>query len=83
MKSGSFTDLSYKLIRKLIRCIILDEIKRVLFGGTFYLGLLKILLQNLFFLYEKVVTDHLFVFFFEVKSQNESIAIKNIHTRFY
>ena len=29
------------------------------------------------------VTDHLFVSFFEVKSQNESIAIKNIHTRFY
>ena len=32
-----------------ILCIILDRFKRVLFGGDFYLGLLKILLQNFFF----------------------------------
>ena len=38
-----------KVIRKLIRCTILDKIKRVLFGGTFYFGLLKIILQNFFF----------------------------------
>ena len=33
-------------------CIILVRFKRVLFGGNFYLGLLKILLQ-FFFIYEK------------------------------
>ena len=27
MKSGSFMELSYKLIKKLIRCIILDKMK--------------------------------------------------------
>ena len=43
-----------RLIRKLIRCVILVKIKWVLFDDTFYLGLLKILLQNLF-LYEKAL----------------------------
>ena len=71
------------LIRKLIERIILDKIKMVLFGGNFYVGLLKILLQNLF-LYEKAVLHIIFLcLFFEVKSQNEPIATKNIHTRFY
>ena len=67
-----------KLIRKLIRCVILVKIKWLLFDGTFYLGLLKILLQNVFFIWKSSVTDQLFVSFFEVKSQNESVAIKNI-----
>ena len=65
------------LIRKLIERIILGKIKRVLFGGNFYLGLLKILLQNFFFIWKGCVTYHLFVSFFEVKSQNEPIATKN------
>ena len=38
--------LSWTYVEKLIWCIILDKIKRVLFGGTFYVGLLKILSQN-------------------------------------
>ena len=62
----------------MIRYIILDKIKRVLFDRTFHLGLLKILLQ-FFFMWKSSVTDHLLVSFFEVKS----LAIKNIHTRFY
>ena len=65
------------LIRKLIERIILGKIKRVLFGGNFYLGLLKILLQNFFFYMKRLCYISSFVSFFEVKSQNEPIATKN------
>ena len=51
------------------RCIILDRIKRVLFGGNFYLGLLKTL-----FYYKKF-----FVSYFGGKNLIEPITIK-IHT---
>ena len=55
------------------RCIILDRIKRVLlFGGNFYLGLLKTLLQNFYY-------KNFFVSYFGCKSQIEPINIK-IHT---
>ena len=63
------------------RCVTLDRIKRMLFSGNCYLGLLKILLENLFFYKKKAVTDHLLVSFFQVKNQKEPIAIKmHIHT---
>ena len=71
-----------KLIRKLVRCIILDKIKRMLFGSTFYLGLLKIISQKCLFLFEKALLQTISVSYFEVKSQNEQIAIKKIHARF-
>ena len=59
------------------RFIILDRIKRGLFGGNFYLGLLKILLQNLFFYTKKAAIQIIFLYpFFAVKNQNEPIAIK-------
>ena len=63
-----------KLIRKSIRCIILDKIKAILWN------ILSGLIKNscTIFLYKKAVTDHFFVSLFEVKSQNEPIAIKNI-----
>ena len=49
------------LIRKLIRHIILDKIKSMLFSGTFYCGLLKILLQNFFFIYKKALLQIIFL----------------------
>ena len=52
----------------------------MLFDGNFYLGLLKIILQNLCFFYMKKLFYHFFVtFLFEVKTQNEPIAVKQTH----
>ena len=71
-----------KLIRKLVRRIILDKIKRMIFLGTFYLGLLEIISQKYLFLFKKALLQTIFVSYFEVKIRNEQIAIKKIHTRF-
>ena len=51
-----------KLIRKLIRCIILDKIKRVLFGGTSWL--IENIPTKLLFYMKGSGADHLFVSFF-------------------
>ena len=64
------------------RCIILDRCKGLLFGGNFYLGLLKIIefLIEFIFLKEKALLQIMFfVSFFDVKNQIEPIAIKT-HT---
>ena len=59
---------------------MLDRIEKVLFDESFYLGLLKILLQNFFFFNtKKLCYRSLFVSFFEVENQKGPIAIK-IHT---
>ena len=49
------------------------------FGGNFYLGLLKIILQSFLFYMKKLLKIIFLCPFFEVKNQNEPIAIK-IHT---
>ena len=61
------------------RCIALERIKRMLLGGNFYLGLLKIILQSFLFYLKKLLKIIFLCPFFEVKNQNEPIAIK-IHT---
>ena len=76
LKSGSFIDFVINSLWKVIRCIILHKIKRVLFGGSIYLDLLKIILQDLFCQYEKAVTISLFVSFFEEENQKKQISIK-------
>ena len=62
------------------RCVTLDRIKRMLFSGNFYLGLLKILLENLFFYKKKAVTDHLFVSFFLGKKSKGTNSYQNAYT---
>ena len=48
----------------------------MLFGGSIYLDLLKIILLDLFCQYEKAVTISLFVSFFEEENQKKQISIK-------
>ena len=56
--------------------------------GAIWWNLLSWLIKNSlnkisFFIRKSSVTGHLFASFFEVKSQNKPIAMKNIHARFY
>ena len=68
------------LIRKLIECIILGKIKSVLFGGNFYLGLLKILLQNFFFYMKRLCYISSFcVLFWSKKSKWTNSYQKHTH----
>ena len=68
------------LIRKLIERIILGKIKRVLFGGNFYLGLLKILLQNFFFYMKRLCYISSFcVLFWSKKSKWTNSYQKHTH----
>ena len=48
----------------------------MLLGGNFYLGLLKIILQSFLFYLKKLLKIIFLCPFFEVKNQNEPIAIK-------
>ena len=53
----------------------------MLFGRNFYLGLLKIILQNFFFIQKSSVTDHLFVPFFWGKKSNWTNSYQNAYTQ--
>ena len=63
------------------RFIILDRIKRVLFGRWKFLPwLIKNSLKKFIFLHKKALLQIIFLYpFLEVKNQNEPIAIKIIH----
>ena len=65
------------------RFIILDRIKRVLFGGNFSLGLLKILLQNLFFYTKKLCYRSYFTSFFWGKNSKWTNSYQNSYTQHF
>ena len=65
----------------MIRCIILDKIKRVLFCQTFDLGSLKILLQNFIFYTKRLCYSSSYcVLFWGKKSKWTNSYEKHTHT---